>query len=271
MTERWITRGDLRLCVDDVGAGPVVLLAHGMWCDAGMFAELAAELARDHRVLVPDLRGHGRSDVPGAPWTIADLADDLFAILQQLSIPKFMLAGFSMGGMAAADFALRYGARLTGLALIGTSAAAEEFVRAAEIKALAKLIELAGPPKFLAHEASRSTFSAQFRKSRPAEVTRWESVVRAMRGPALVQALRAVGGRPSLLEQLGEVETQTLIISGAEDKVLRPRWSLAMHRRLPHSRLVSYQGVGHAVPTERPLEVAALLRGLESGTLPRAG
>lgn len=271
MTERWITRADLRLCVDDLGAGPVVLLAHGMWCDAGMFATLSTDLARDHRVLVPDLRGHGRSDVPGSQWSITDLAEDLFAILQQLSIPKIVLAGFSMGGMAAADFAIRYGQRLSGLALIGTSAAAEEFVRVAEIKALAKIIEVAGPPKFLAHEASRSTFSPEFRERHPAEVTRWESVVRSMRGPALVQALRAVGARPSLLEQLGEVETPTLIISGDADKVLRPRWSEAMHRRLPRSRLVSYPGVGHAVPTERPMEVAALIRGLESGTLPRTG
>jgi 3-oxoadipate enol-lactonase len=271
VTERWIARGDLRLCVDDVGSGPVVLLAHGMWCDAGMFASLTAELARDHRVLVPDLRGHGRSDAPDAPWSIADLADDLFAILEQLGVAKVFLAGFSMGGMAAVDFAIRHGDRLRGLALIGTSAAAEEFVRAAEIKTLAKIIDIAGPPKFLAHEASRSTFSPAFRESNPAEVTRWESVVRAMRARALVQALRAVGGRPSLLEELSGVATPTLIISGAADKVLRPRWSEAMHRRLPRSRLASYPGVGHAVPTERPMDVAALIRGLESGTLPRAG
>lgn len=271
MTERWITRGDLRLCIDDVGEGPAVLLAHGMWCDAGMFAALSAELARDHRVLVPDLRGHGRSDVPAAPWTIADLADDLYAILQQLNIPKVFLAGFSMGGMAAVHFAVGHRGRLRGLALIGTSAAEEEFVRAAEIKTLAKIINIAGPPKFLAREASRNMFSAKFRERNAVEVNRWESVVRAMRAPALVQALRAVGGRPSLLEQLGEVETPTVIITGEADKVLRPRWSGAMHRRLPRSRLVSYPGVGHAVPTERPMEVATLIRDLESGTLSRAG
>jgi pimeloyl-ACP methyl ester carboxylesterase len=268
LSERWITHRGLRLCVDDLGAGPVVLLAHGMWCDAGMFARLSADLARDHRVLVPDLRGHGRSEVPASAWTIADLSDDLVAILKQLDVSKLTLAGFSMGGMAAADFALKYSARLTGLALIGTSAAAEELVRVAEIKALARIIEIAGTPKFLAREASRSAFSAEFRRSNPAEVTRFESVVRSMHKPALVQALRAVASRPSLLERLGEVQTPTLIISGTADKVLRPRWSKAMHRRLPHSRLVGYPGVGHNVPTERPIEVAALLRGLESGTLP---
>lgn len=264
MTERWVSRNGLRLCVDDLGAGPVVLLAHGMWCDAGMFARLAAELARDHRVLVPDLRAHGRSDVPDSPWSIADLSDDLHAILEQLRVPRLTLAGFSMGGMAAADFALRHGDRLDGLALIGTSAAAEELFRAAEIKTLAKIIEVAGAPRFLPHEASRNTFSPDFRRAEPEEVKRWESVIRAMSRPALVQALRAVAGRPDLLERLGEVQSPTLIVTGTADKVLRPRWSKAMHRRLPRSRLVTYPGVGHAVPIERPLEVATLLRSLPS-------
>jgi 3-oxoadipate enol-lactonase len=271
LTERWITRGALRLCVDDFGAGPAVLLAHGMWCDAGMFARLSAELARDHRVLVPDLRAHGRSDVPETAWTIADLADDLYAILEALGIHKVTLAGFSMGGMAAADFALRHGDMLTGLSLIGTSAAAEELVRVAEIRALARIIEIAGPSRFLAHEASRSTFSKEFRQSNPGEITRWESVVSAMSGPALVQSLRAVGSRPSLLERLSEVAAPAVVISGAADRVVRPRWSEAMQRQLPHSRLVALAGVGHAVPTERPMEVAALLRGLESGTRPWEG
>jgi pimeloyl-ACP methyl ester carboxylesterase len=269
LTERWVGRDTLRLCVDDVGTGPVVLLAHGMWCDAGMFARLATELARDHRVLVPDLRGHGRSDIPSTAWTIADLAEDLAAIVDQLGVDRLTLAGFSMGGMAAADFALRHADRLDGLALIGTSAAAEELFRVAEIRTLARIIELTGPPRFLAHEASRSTFSPEFRKANPGEVKRWESVVRAMHGPALVQALRAVAGRPSLLERLVEVPTPTLIITGTADKVLRPRWSEAMRRRLPRSRLVTYPGVGHAVPTERPREVAALIRDLGAGTLPR--
>ncbi len=271
MTERWVSRGSLRLCVDDLGAGSVVLLAHGMWCDAGMFTRLATELARDHRVLVPDLRGHGRSDVPSAPWTIADLAEDLQAIVDALGVDRLTLAGFSMGGMAAAEYAIRHTERLNGLALIGTSAAAEELIRVAEIRTLARIIELTGPPGFLAQEASRSAFSPAFRKANPGEVKRWESVVQSMSGAALVQALRAVAGRASLLDRLGEVPTPTLIITGAADKVLRPRWSDAMRRQLPRSRLVSYPGVGHAVPIERPEAVAELLRALDAGTLPRKG
>lgn len=236
-----------------------------------MFTRLVDDLARDHRVLVPDLRGHGRSTVPDRQWKIADLADDLAGILDTLKIERVTLAGFSMGGMAAVNFALRHGARLTGLALMGTSAAAEELVRVAEVRALARIIELTGTPRFLAHEAARATFSARFRKSEPGELARWQSAVRAMSRRGLVHALRAVASRPSLLERLGEIAVPTLIAAGAEDHILHPKWSRAMHRRLPRSRLVVYPGAGHAVPMERPTEMAALLRGLAAGTLPRDG
>jgi 3-oxoadipate enol-lactonase len=267
-TEHWVSVAGLELFVEDRGRGPVVLLAHGMWCDGGMFDELADNLARDHRVLIPDLRGHGRSDVPESPWTIHDLAGDLGSILTKLEVPRLTLLGFSMGGMAAVDFALRYGKRLDGLVLVGTSAAAEELLRRAEIRALVRLIRLAGQGRYLAHEASRATFSARFRKVHPAALARWESGVRAMSDTALIQALQAVANRPSLLSRLGEIDVPALVVTGGADRVLKPRWSQAMHRNLRRSRLISYPGVGHAVPIERPAEVAALVRGLQTGTLP---
>jgi pimeloyl-ACP methyl ester carboxylesterase len=268
-TERWVTLRGLECFVEDRGRGPAVLLAHGMWCDGSMFGELAGDLARDHRVLVPDLRGHGRTAVPQQQWTLSDVADDLAALLDHLKVERITLLGFSMGGMAAVDFALRYGHHLDGLALVGTSAAAEDLVRIVEIRTLARIIQLTGHSRLLAHEASRAAFSTTFRESNPAAVARWESTVRAMSNTALIHALRAVAGRPSLLERLGEIQVPTLVVTGGADRVLKPRWSQAMHRHLRRSRLISYPGVGHAVPTERPGEVAELIRRLRAGNLPR--
>ena len=262
VAERFLTVRGLQLCVEDRGQGPAVLLAHGMWCDAGMFAALAQLLARQARVLVPDLRAHGRSDVPAKGWTIADLAEDLDALLGQLGVAKVVLAGFSMGGMAAVEFALRHGDRLAGLALIGTSAAGEELIRKAEILALARLIDLTGPARFLPHEASRATFSPEFRRRHSKEIARWESVVRAMPRAALSQALRAVAGRANLLEELSRIKVPVVIVVGGADSVVRPKWSRAMHRQVPGSRLVVYPSAGHAVPTERPGDIAELIQQL---------
>lgn len=265
--ERFLTVRGLRHCVDEWGAGPAVLLAHGMWCDSGMFTALARRLAPRARVIAPDFRAHGRTEVPDAPWTIGDLADDLAALLDQLKIGSAVLAGFSMGGMAAVEFALRYPERLSGLVLIGTSAAGEDLVRLLQIRSLARVIDLAGPARFLPAEAARATFSARFRKKNREEIRRWESVVRAMPREALSQSLRAVGGRRHLLGQLDTITAPVTIIAGAADRVVRPRLSEMMHRRIPGSKLLILPGAGHAVPTEQPEEVARAIEAL----LPRAG
>jgi pimeloyl-ACP methyl ester carboxylesterase len=230
-----------------------------MWCDASMFSGLARLLAPRARVLVPDLRAHGRSEVPEQSWSVADLAEDLAALLDELGVGPVILAGFSMGGMAAVEFAVRFPARVTGLVLIGSSAGAEEPFRKLQIKSLARLIDLTGPASFLPHESSKATFSPRFRRTHRDEVRRWESVVRAMPGLALSQALRAVGGRRDLLSQVGQINVPVAIIAGDADKVVRPRLSKVMHQRIPGSQLVILPGVGHAVPTERPEAVAQLI------------
>ena len=268
-TERWVEHGTLRLRVECWGKGPPILLAHGMWCDAGMFSGMAAHLARDHRVLIPDLRGHGQSTVPGQPWRIADISDDLATIMDQLDCGQVTLAGFSMGGMAAVDFALRYPARVAQLALICTSAAREAPIRRLEITALATLIERVGPPHFLPRATARAAFSAAYQRDNPGDFRRWAETVAAMDPPAMVQALRAVAGREDLLGRLGEIRVPTLIVTGSADHVVASRRSLEMRRRLPRARLVQLQGAGHAAPVERAEEVAGLVRELATGVLPK--
>ena len=268
-TERWVEHGTPPLRVECWGKGPPILLAHGMWCDAGMFSGMAAHLARDHRVLIPDLRGHGQSTVPGQPWRIADVSDDLATIMDQLDCDQVTLAGFSMGGMAAVDFALRYPARVAQLALICTSAAREAPIRRLEITALATLIERVGPPHFLPRATARAAFSAAYQRDNPADFRRWAETVAAMDPPAMVQALRAVAGREDLLGRLGEIRVPTLIVTGSADHVVASRRSLEMRRRLPRARLVQLQGAGHAAPVERAEEVAGLVRELAAGILPK--
>ena len=268
-TERWVEHGALRLRVECWGKGPPILLAHGMWCDAGMFTGMAVHLARDHRVLIPDLRGHGQSTVPDQPWRIADISDDLATIMDQLDCGQVILAGFSMGGMAAVDFVLRYPARVSQLALICTSAAREAPIRRLEITALAALIERVGPPHFLPRATARAAFSVAYQRENPGDFRRWAETVAAMDPPAMVQALRAVAGREDLLGRLGEIQVPTLIVTGSADHVVAPRRSLEMRRRLPRARLVQLRGAGHAAPVERAEEVAGLLRDLAGGILPK--
>jgi pimeloyl-ACP methyl ester carboxylesterase len=83
------------------GSGVPVVFLHGTGCDAADWgATIAALPAEMHTVLI-DFRGHGHSDVPTAPFTLQDLADDVLHLIDRRGFERAILAGHSLGGMVA--------------------------------------------------------------------------------------------------------------------------------------------------------------------------
>lgn len=95
----------------DAGAPPLVLL-HGLPSDGTVWDEVAAHFADRHRVLVPDLRGHGRSPHPGT-YSFELMRDDVLAFLDELALPNVTSIGHSLGGVVAYLLAARYPERVT--------------------------------------------------------------------------------------------------------------------------------------------------------------
>ncbi|MGH6637556.1 MAG: alpha/beta fold hydrolase [Polaromonas sp.] len=83
------------------GQGPMVVLSHALGCDLGMWDGVAALLASRYTVLRYDHRGHGRSDAPAGPYTLAMLADDAASLIAEQAPGPVHFVGLSMGGMAA--------------------------------------------------------------------------------------------------------------------------------------------------------------------------
>jgi 3-oxoadipate enol-lactonase len=83
----------------DRDAPPMVLL-HALGEQAGSWAPVTARFAAHYRVVAVDLRGHGRSDWPGA-YSFQLMRDDVTALIDRLGLGKVVLAGHSMGGMVA--------------------------------------------------------------------------------------------------------------------------------------------------------------------------
>jgi len=100
----------------DTGLPPLVLL-HGLFGAASNWSSIARRLASRYRVLVPDLRNHGRSP-HHADCSFQALTEDLHGLLDEQSITATILVGHSMGGKAAMQFALTYPQSVTGLAVV---------------------------------------------------------------------------------------------------------------------------------------------------------
>jgi pimeloyl-ACP methyl ester carboxylesterase len=121
-TQRIEGAGGVSLAVDVVGEGDAVVLLHGLGFSRTSWKSQVAMLrAAGRRVVVPDLRGFGDSDMPDEPYEITSLADDVEAVRAALSIDSFDLIGHSMGGMVAQAYALKHRERVRTLFLASTT------------------------------------------------------------------------------------------------------------------------------------------------------
>jgi pimeloyl-ACP methyl ester carboxylesterase len=110
---------------------PVVVLVHGILSDHRMWDAVAAQLKDDFSIVRYDLRGHGGSSAPSAPYTMKQLADDVAALLDGLGLGKVHLVGTSLAGMIGQQVAARHAQRLLSLTLANTGACGDGEDRAA--------------------------------------------------------------------------------------------------------------------------------------------
>ncbi|GAU67840.1 hypothetical protein SSP35_05_04070 [Streptomyces sp. NBRC 110611] len=118
MAELSLDDGQILRFEDTGGSGPPLLLVHGLGAPSAFFARTVADLARDHRVLTIDLRGHGATQqgtegtagTEGTePVTVARCAADLHALAEKLDIRRLTLLGWSLGATVAYHYLDRYG------------------------------------------------------------------------------------------------------------------------------------------------------------------
>ncbi|MFB6985519.1 MULTISPECIES: alpha/beta fold hydrolase [unclassified Streptomyces] len=108
----------------DTGAGPLLVLLHAGFLDHGMWDDQVPVLARRHRVVVPDARGHGASSNAGGPFRHTD---DLAALLRHLDAGPAILVGVSMGAATAVDTALEHPDLVRALVVSGAGTSEPEF------------------------------------------------------------------------------------------------------------------------------------------------
>src|SRR5436305_758867 len=91
----------------DDGVGRAVVLLHGGLSSRADWVPVVTELARVHRVITPDSRGHGRSSNPAGSLSYAAIADDIATLIETLGLDSPVVGGWSDGGQIALEFAVR--------------------------------------------------------------------------------------------------------------------------------------------------------------------
>jgi 3-oxoadipate enol-lactonase len=224
------------------GAGVrVVTLLHGLAASKENWDVVEPFLAKTHRVLALDMRGHGESDAPEGEWTRRDLAADVINTLDALGFARTMLVGHSAGGVVALEVALRFPEYIDGLVL---AAAASECNERAKLwyEAMAMKAEVEGAASVLPHFGWKTT----------------DAPLPDASGFAKAARCMATTHEAPLTPELESIACPTAIVVGTED-FIGVGGSVIMSRKIPNARLVIREGRSHAVHREEPETIAALV------------
>ncbi len=244
------------------GSGPPLLLIQGMSGNHLHWGEpFLSRLEPDFDVVAYDHRGVGLSPRAEPGFSIADLADDAAALLDELEIESAHVLGISMGGMVAQELALRHPGRLRTLALGCTYAGGAEgrLTDPAVWQSLADGMA-SGDRERAVRAGWEVNVSAAFAADEDAYAAYRET---ALTHPTAVAVIlmqsRAVVGHDTSA-RLAEIVAPTLVVHGSEDRMLDVSNGRAIARAIPGARLEVLDGVGHMFWIEAPERSAALVR-----------
>jgi pimeloyl-ACP methyl ester carboxylesterase len=272
-TERTVDAAGCSIFVRESGEGPPVVLLHGFPQTGRCWQSVARALSDDHRVLVPDLPGYGRSARPTS-YDSATLAGTVAAFMEAAGAPRAAVVGHDWGGGVAFRLASGHPDRVERLAVINSpfrkldlrhgwhmlffnlplvpeavlTAAGDRWIdfilRAASVAPNAFEPDALGEY----HEAYRTL------ERKRSAIAYYRTVTRRI----IASKLPRRRARPS--GPRGSIDMPTLVIWGLQDKALPVALAHGIAEQIPHARVETIPDAGHFVPEERPERVAQLLK-----------
>jgi pimeloyl-ACP methyl ester carboxylesterase len=224
------------------GSGPPLLLVHGLMVTGEMFAPVIEHFATRHCVIVPDLRGHGRSRGLPPPYTAAQLASDLSRLLDHLGIDSAAVLGYSQGGAIAQQLVLDDPKRCNRLVLACTFAFnMATFSERLEGHLTPLLIRLLGMRRLAKLSVSQGL------KQLGKERGDWLAGLMADQDPKLMASAWRETMAFDSRRRLAEIGCPTLVVAGSNDQAVPIHHAKMLHDGIPGSQLVIVDGADHAL------------------------
>jgi len=240
------------------GQGPVVVLLHGFPLDSRMWQAQLDGLADRYRVIAPDLRGFGNSR-GSEPFSIADLAADVHALLLSLKVTPCVVGGLSMGGYVAMNLAKRCPADLAGLMLIDTKPEADDTTaKAARLKTV-DTVRNRGTAPIIEAMVPRLLAPATL-QGRPGVVAQLRQIMQDCPASDVEMASLAMCDREDFTAHLASIAVPTLVVVGQHDALSPVATAQFMQQQIPRAQLEVIADAGHMAPMEQPTAVNAAIR-----------
>jgi pimeloyl-ACP methyl ester carboxylesterase len=238
------------------GHGPPLVLIMGLGGECGDWVLQTRVFKRYFRVVTFDNRGVGKTDKPNEPYSIKTMADDVIGLMDYLDIRCSNVLGVSMGGMIAQEIAINYPERVNKLILVCTTPGKDEkgghspeILRGMGLKEhfTDEDIEQVDMGKVM---SSLNSFSFG------------DSMLKMIAVPFCWVRMKLFGidglrgqfeasMKHSTLSMLDKIKAPTLVIAGAKDRIVPPRFAEVLAQRIPNARLVMIEDGSHTLIAEK--------------------
>ncbi len=259
----------------DSGDGPAVLFIHGLLGSHRNWLHLIDKLDDRHRLLAPDLFGHGSSAKPMGDYSLGSHAATLRDLLDRLGVDRVTLVGHSLGGGVAMQFCYLFPERVDRLVLVssgGLGRSVSRLLRAAALPGAELVLPMIASAWVQERGKSLGRTLAKVGWRASSDVAEaWQgfvSLADAESRRAFLATTRSVidpGGQTVTAHDHLPVDIPTLIVWGTRDKMIPPWHAATAQRVFPDSQLELFEGAGHFPHLDDPERFADLLNGFING------
>jgi pimeloyl-ACP methyl ester carboxylesterase len=239
------------------GNGPALFLIHGIGSRRQAWEQIIDALQDEFTCISYDLRGHGDSPLPEAPFGLDELVEDLEALRARLGIEQAHFAGHSLGGMIGPAYARAHPGRVLSLGLLSTAAFRTED-DAAKVMGVVRTMEENGIENTLKTLVNR-WFTDEFVAAHPDRIeARIQQVMDT--DPDVFLNVFHIYAETEMSPWLHQVAHPSLVLTGENDGGCNPRLNKQIAAALPDSELVILDHLKHSIMIEDSPLVARHLR-----------
>jgi magnesium chelatase accessory protein len=264
---RFVDAAGLRWHVQQMGAGPTLLMLHGTGAATHSWRAFAPALAERFTVIAPDLPGHGfTSALPSKRMSLPGMAAAVHGLLREIDCSPELVLGHSAGAAILIRMSLdglirpRALISLNGALMPWRGLPAHLFAPAAKLMAanalVARLFARRANDRRVVERLVGSTGSTL-------EAAGVDLYQRLVRHPSHVRASLAMMANwdlAALAPDLGRLEPPLFLVVGEQDMTVSPSEARRVRERLPSAEVISLPGLGHLAHEERPMEVSQLVK-----------
>ncbi|MFX0106725.1 MAG: alpha/beta fold hydrolase [Candidatus Hodarchaeota archaeon] len=249
---------DLSMFYKIIGTGEPVLLIHGLGGDHRGWEFQDEAMAQHFTVIIPDMRGHGRTQAGELGMMINpdDFADDLDLLISNLDYEAVHVVGHSMGGIIAQHFVLRYPNRVNKLVLIGTSPRVHDTT--IDVVYSWREAQVEGGQEAYFWASLRSGYNDEWIDSNPDLVQHFKEKAADVNEAGVVAAGLGLATL-DMTENLASIKAETMILHGENDRVIPVEMGHLINSKIKGSCLRIFEDCGHSPTVEYQDEVNQIL------------